>query len=130
MAKHLFDFEICNEQLPCASTSVNFSHEVNFIAKHQAVSKILNNQHFTYACDATSQQKTHFLEQHIYLSNGKQLSLGFSEIACDDSQTLLERCEALFKDLCEMYCLDPDFDRNVLPGIERQNKKNDLFTFG
>ena len=71
VAKHLFDFEICNEQLPCASTSVNFSHEANFTAKHQAVSEILHKQHFTYACDATSRQKTHFLEQHIYLSNGK-----------------------------------------------------------
>ena len=37
-----------------------------------------------YACDATSRDKVHYLEQHIQLFSGKILSLGFKLIACDD----------------------------------------------
>ncbi|GFS08823.1 hypothetical protein ElyMa_001283800, partial [Elysia marginata] len=89
VANHLFNTEF-NESLPSASTALNFSNEANIIAKQQVATEILANNHFTFACDATSRQKAHYLEQHIVLSNGKTLSLGFSEIASDDSETLLE----------------------------------------
>ncbi|GFR88386.1 hypothetical protein ElyMa_000768900 [Elysia marginata] len=81
-----------------------------------ALTEILNSDHFTHvthASDATSRQKAHFIEQHIILSDGKQLSLGFSQIACDDSETLLEKCVAFFKDLREVHCSeDDDVDGN------------------
>ena len=115
VAKNLFGQNIPKCDLPSSSTSLNFSNEAHVIAKHQAAEEILNSDHFTYASDATSRQKVHYLERHIILSNGKQLSLGFSEIACDDSQTLLEQCVSLFKDLCEIYCLDDEeIDANDL----------------
>ena len=104
VARHIFDTEF--ESLPAATTSLNFSNEAHIIAKQQIADEILNYQHFTFACDATSRQKAHYLEQHIVLSNGKTMSLGFSEIACDDSKTLLEQCLSIFEDVCEIYCLD------------------------
>ena len=54
----------------------------------------------------TSRQNARYLEQHLILSNGKNSSVGFSEIACDDSQTLLEQCVGIFKNLCKVYRLD------------------------
>ena len=105
VSKHLFQTEF-QESLPSASTSLNFSNEAHIIAKQQVASEILSNHHFTFACDATSRQKAHYLEQHIVLSNGKTLSLGFSEIASDDSETLLEKCVGIFNDICKVYCLD------------------------
>ena len=72
-SKHLFQTEF-QESLPNASTSLNFSNEAHIIAKQQVASEILSNHHFTFACDATSRHKAHYLEQHIVLSNGKTLS--------------------------------------------------------
>ncbi|GFO19534.1 eukaryotic translation initiation factor 3 subunit a-like protein [Plakobranchus ocellatus] len=43
------------------------------------------------------------------------MSLGFSEIASDDSETLFEKCVSMFQDLCEVYTLgDEDVDGNEL----------------
>ncbi|GFO47734.1 hypothetical protein PoB_007423900 [Plakobranchus ocellatus] len=55
-----------------------------------------------------SHQKDHYLEQHIVLSDGKTLSLGFSEIASDHWETLLKKflSTCIFKDICKVYCLD------------------------
>ena len=42
------------------------------------------------------------------------LSQGFSEIASDDSETLLEKCVSIFKDVCEVYCLESSADEEKL----------------
>ncbi|GFO41302.1 hypothetical protein PoB_006780700 [Plakobranchus ocellatus] len=113
VAKHMFDTDL-KEQLPSATTSLNFASEAHIIAKHQVADEILNSSHFTFACDGTSRQKAHYIEQHIILSNGKSLSLGFSEIASDDSQTLLEQCIGIFQNISEIYCLDESSDQHML----------------
>ena len=64
--------------------------------------------HFMFASDATSRQKAHYLEQHIQLSNGKVLFLGFSQIASDNSETLLEKCSSMFHKLCLIHCSSND----------------------
>ena len=61
-----------------------------------------------FASDATSRQKAHYLEQHIQLSNGKVLFLGFSQIASDNSETLLEKCSSMFHKLCLIHCSSND----------------------
>ena len=70
------------EKYLCTVLKGFVNHQAHIIAKQQVADEILNCQHFTFACDATSRQKAHYLEQHIVLSNGKTMSLGFSEIAC------------------------------------------------
>ena len=64
VGKHMFNIEF-QENLPSASTSLNFNREAHIVAKQQVASEILTSDHFTFACDATSRQKAHYLEQHI-----------------------------------------------------------------
>ncbi|GFN81880.1 hypothetical protein PoB_000838600 [Plakobranchus ocellatus] len=115
VAKHMFGTILNKEDLPCKSTALNFSNEASVIAHHHVVDEIINTNHFMFASDATSRQKSHYLEQHIQLSNGKNLSLGFTEIASDDSDTLLEKCTSMFEKLCEIYCkANEEFDLSIL----------------
>lgn len=106
--KNLFGKDL---SLPSASSSLNFANEAHIVAKDQIIDEVKKTDFFTYAHDGTSRQKAHFLEQHLQLSNGKILSLGFSEIAVDDSETLLlllEKCVSVsaFKDLYDIHSLD------------------------
>ena len=114
VAKHMFNTNLNKEDLPCKTSALNFSNEASVIAHHQVVDEIKKCDHFMFASDATSRQKAHYLEQHIQLSNGKVLSLGFSEIASDDSDTLVERCSTMFTKLCHVYCKSSDDDLSSL----------------
>ena len=42
------------------------------------------------------------------------MSLGFSEVATDDAETLLEKTMDLFNELCKIYCDDEKADRDVI----------------
>ena len=41
--------------------------------------------------DGTSRDKRQFIEQHIVLSDGNTMSLGFKEVSSDNAQNLLEK---------------------------------------
>ncbi|GFO10613.1 hypothetical protein PoB_003711800 [Plakobranchus ocellatus] len=69
-AKHLFNTEF-QESLPSASISLNFSIEAHIIAQQQVASEILSNDHFTFACDAPSRQKSSLLGTTYCALNGK-----------------------------------------------------------
>ena len=60
-------------------------------------------------CDGTGKAEGYlFRTTYIVLSNGKQLSLGFSELACEDSETLLNKCVNAFKEIVEIHCLNEE----------------------
>ncbi|GFS24279.1 hypothetical protein ElyMa_003411500, partial [Elysia marginata] len=114
VSKYLYKKEIPLDKLPCIQTILNMSAEGQYLSKHQTVEKILECPHFTLGSDATSREKKHYLEQHIVLSDGNVMSLGFSEIATDDAQTLLEKTLDLFNELCKIYCDDENVERDIV----------------
>ena len=113
-ARELFNFDITENDLPCKSTSTTFAMEAHVIVQHQVIDEIKKSDYFMFGSDATSRQKSHHLEQHIKLSNGKNLSLGFCHIASDDSDTLLEKCIDVFNTMCSTYCNDSLEDQSFL----------------
>ena len=113
VAKHLFKLDITNE-LPCETSSLTFSNEAHVVAKSQIFEEIKSSDHFIYACDGTSRQKASFIEQHIILSSGKQLSLGFKEVVSEDSDILLSKCVDAFREIIEIHCLDSTEDEESL----------------
>ncbi|GFO41868.1 hypothetical protein PoB_006837300 [Plakobranchus ocellatus] len=101
VARYLFNKEISGANLP-APSALNFMNEAHILAK-QATESLLSSQHFTFATDGTSRQEQHYLEKHVHLDNGKFMFLGYSEIAADGDQTLLETSVAAFKNLSTIY---------------------------
>ena len=110
VSKHLYQKEIPLQKLPSIQTALNMSAEGQYLSKHQTVEHILECPHFTLGTDATSRDKRHYLEQHIVLSGGSIMSLGFSEIATDDAETLLEKTMDLFQELWKIYSDDEDVE--------------------
>ena len=104
VSKFLYNQEIPMEQLPSIQTALNMSVEGQYLSKYQTVERILSCQHFTLGTDATSRDKRHYVEQHIYLSDGAIMSLGFTEVASDNAETLLEKTVQLFQELSKVYC--------------------------
>lgn len=91
VAKHLFQKDLKASELPCPRSCLNFMEEANHIAKQQVVSQIQDCKHFTNATDGTSREKRHYMEHLIVLNDGSTLSVGFSEVADDKADTLLEK---------------------------------------
>ncbi|XP_012946168.1 uncharacterized protein LOC101863077 [Aplysia californica] len=104
IAKHLFDTELSQKDLPCKQSALNMSNEGNFLSRSQVVEEIRANEHFTFATDETSRQKRRYLERHIVLSNSGMMSLGFQEVASETADTLLEKSICLINELCDVYC--------------------------
>ena len=120
VAKPLFKLDITNE-LPCETSSLNFSDEAHVVAKSQIFEEIISSDHFVYACDGTSRQEASFLEKHIILSSGKQLPLG-----SEDSDTLLStgKCVDAFREIIEVDCLDSKEDEeSLLKEVIRKMKR-------
>ena len=61
------------------------------LQKQQVVEVISQSKNFTYCTDATSPQKLHYMEHHAFLDNGSTLSIGFTTVPDDKSNTLLEK---------------------------------------
>ncbi|GFS06377.1 hypothetical protein ElyMa_002964100 [Elysia marginata] len=104
VAKYLFDKEIPQHDLPRPRICLNFMYEANHIAKQHIVNEIRNANHFTYATDGTGREKRHYMEHHIVLDSGSTLSVGFSEVADDKADALLEKTLDIFEELTDVYC--------------------------
>ncbi|GFN87124.1 hypothetical protein PoB_001363000 [Plakobranchus ocellatus] len=103
VSQHMFNTNLASSDLPSCSAALNFADEAHHVSKYQIVDYIRKSNHFTLATDGTSRQKKHFIERHIILDDGTAMSVGFTEVASDDAQTLLEKTIDMFNDLCEVY---------------------------
>ena len=108
VARELFNTNLKDSDLPCDTTAQNLNAEMNVIAMQQIGDELKKSDHFTYACNGKSRQKSHFLEQHVILSDKTTLFLGYSQIVRDDSETLLQSLISIFKAICEIYSMDDD----------------------
>ena len=104
ISKYLYENEIPMSDLPCTQSALNFSSEGLFLSMVQVAETIHKTEHFTLGTDETGRNKKRLLERHIYLSTGGSMSLGFTEIASENADTLLDVSISLLKDLCETYC--------------------------
>ena len=104
VSKFLFNKDIPLSELPCPRTCLNFMQEAHHIAKQQVVEEISQSEHFTYCTDGTSRQKLHYMEHHAVLDNGSTLSIGFTEVPDDKSNTLLEKSIDLLDELSDVHC--------------------------
>ncbi|GFN80980.1 hypothetical protein PoB_000748600 [Plakobranchus ocellatus] len=99
-----------SSNLPSTSSALNMMCEGKHIANCQIVDDVSKSEHFTYASDGTSRQKKHYMERHLVLDNRKPLSLGFSSIASDDANSMLEQTKQTFEDIvnCSNFDMNDD----------------------
>ena len=104
VSKHLFKTDIPLDKLPCPSTALNIASEAFHVSQNHVATKLKECEHFTFASDGTSRDKKHYLERHVILNDKTEMSLGFTEIAVDDSVTLLEKTLEVLEDLSDSLC--------------------------
>ena len=106
VAKNLFGQCISVKDLPSTSSALTMMREGNHVAKCQVVDEIKKTDRFTFASDGTSRQKLHYMERHIVLNERKALSLGFSNIASDDANSMLHQTQETLDGIVEAYGCD------------------------
>ena len=106
VAKNLFGQCISVKDLPSTSSALTMMREGNHVAKCQVVDEIKKTDRFTFASDGTSRQKLHYMERHIVLNDRKALSLGFSNIASDDANSMLHQTQETLDGIVEAYGCD------------------------
>ena len=104
VSKHLFKTDIPLDKLPCPSTALNIASEAFHVSQNHVATKLKECEHFTFASDGTSRDKKHYLERHVILNDKTEMSLGFTEIAVDDSVTLLEKTLEVLENLSDSLC--------------------------
>ena len=104
VSKYLYRQEIPLESLPSIQTALNMATEGQYLSKQHVIESILHNPHFMLGTDGTSRDKRQFIEQHIVLSDGNTMSLGFTEVSSDNAQNLLEKTMDLLHELSNIYC--------------------------
>lgn len=61
-----------------------------------------------------SRQQQYYLGQQVTLSDGTVVSLGFTEVASEDSDILLSTKLNLLEELSDIYCLVKDKEKNAI----------------
>ncbi|GFR82131.1 LOW QUALITY PROTEIN: hypothetical protein ElyMa_002357600 [Elysia marginata] len=99
VSKNLFHQTL---DLPHWTTANKMVEEAHAIAKMHVAEEVLANQNVTLHSDATSRQKKKYVGQQITLDSGRNLSLGFVEVATEDAQTLLEVTTNILQELSQL----------------------------
>ena len=113
VARHLFKQSLSSKDLPCTQSILNTADEGHVSSKMQAAEAILENESFTLHTDGTSRDHNKIVGQQITLDNGVTMSLGFRQVAVEDSATFLEITIELLGDI---YC-----------EAHEESKKKDIF---
>lgn len=108
VSKHVFDVDISTTDLPCTQTVINVADEGHVLTKYEAGEKMLQAENYTVHSDGTSRNGDKIVGHQVTLDNGTTLSLGFSTVATEDAQTLLDTAVQLLQEISDIYCCDND----------------------
>ena len=104
VAKHLFDTDLDDRDLPCLQSAINIVDEAHVVAKIQTAEKLLQSENFTLHTDGTSRGGKKIVGHQVTLDSGEQLSLGMVTVACEDAATLLDVTVSLLQEVKDLYC--------------------------
>lgn len=102
VSNELFNSKIPDNKLPCQSSIINFVDEAHVIAKSHVSEELVSNAWDLHS-DATTREGRHILNVVATTSIGEQLSMGFTEVAREDSDTLLDVNITLLKEIANFH---------------------------
>ena len=106
IAENLFKTTFDDKDLPCLQTAVNIADEGHVLAKIQATEQMLTAANYTLHADGTGRNGQKIVAHQISLDNGSTLSLGFTTVATENADTLLDVTVQLLRELTDVYCTD------------------------
>jgi hypothetical protein len=89
VAKHVFDVVISSDDLPTERTAINMADEGHWLSKYQ-VGESLQKETWDLHSDGTTRDHRKIMGHQVTLKSGNSLSLGFRQVATEDSATLLD----------------------------------------
>lgn len=103
VAKHLFDVNIADEDLPSERTSLRFADQGHYLAKYQVAETILRpDNRFDLHIDGTTRDHQKYVGQQVTTAT-ESLCCGFEEVAAEDAKTLVDVTIGLLQECVEMY---------------------------
>ena len=103
VSRWLFNKDISKEDLPSASTATNIVDRAHVLSKYQVAESMVTSEKWDLHGDGTSRDHKKIVGQQITLDSGKTLSTGFSQVAVEDSTTLLDNAIAMMEELSSIY---------------------------
>ena len=106
VAKHLFNTNLDEKDLPRLQTAINVADEGHILTKFQAAEKMLAGENLTLHTDGTSRNGKKIVGHQISLDSGETLSLCFTTVATEDSSTLLDVTVQLSQEIKDIFGAD------------------------
>ena len=106
VSKWLFNKSLTSQDLPCTTTVKNMADRAHFLSKIQVGETILESDKWDLHGDGTARNNRKIVGQQVTLGCGTSLSAGFTHVATEDSQTLLDNAIAMMDELAEV--VDPE----------------------
>jgi hypothetical protein len=108
VAKHIFDKHITKEDLPNATTCQTIVDEGHFIAKAYIANRIDHSSSWGLGRDGTTRRKQKIVDTAITLDSGENISLGFTRVAKENSDTIQKVTEEQLNELSTINN-DPEY---------------------
>ena len=115
VSKWLFNKSLTSQDLPCTTTVKNMADRAHFLSKIQVGETILESDKWDLHGDGTARNNRKIVGQQVTLGCGTSLSAGFTHVATEDSQTLLDNAIAMMDELAEV--VDPENKETVYKSL-------------
>lgn len=117
VAKHLFDTNFSDRELPSRQVCVNMTDEAQYITERYIAELLLETPNWGVNKDGTSRRKEQILDTGITLGSGKMLSLGFTKIASEDSDTIVRVLKDKMQELSDAHSHGSESKDNFLKDV-------------
>ena len=103
VAKTLFDCAIEQADLPSDRSVMRFADRGNVLAECHLTDTILKSDGFDLHTDGTSRDHRKYVGNQATMSSGEVLSMGYTLVATEDTETLLDVATSLLRELADVY---------------------------
>ena len=106
ISKCLFHHDIDIIDLPSERSNLRMVDRGHVLAKYHIAESIIKSDGVDYHTDATTRDHRKYLGTQVTLSSGNVLSIGYSMVMTEDTQTLLDAAIAVLQELADVYAAD------------------------
>ena len=108
VSKNIFHNEIPLTELPSERTTLRYADQGHVLSKIHVASKLEGCGAYDLHSDGTTKDHRKYVGHQVTLDSGESMSLGFTMVSTEDTQTLLSIACNLFQELADIYENDAD----------------------
>ena len=107
IGRDVFNCELKNSELPSRQVCVNITDEAQYLAERYIAELLKETSYWGGNKDGTSRRKEQILDTGITLPSGKMISLGFTKIAHENSDTIVQVFKSKLNEIAAAYSNSP-----------------------